>query len=30
VLDGVVEAFLPEEDGFSVMASTAACVLAGL
>ena len=28
--DGVVEAFLPEDDGFSVMASTAACVLAGL
>lgn len=28
--DGVVEAFLPEEDGFSVMASTAACALAGL
>jgi peroxiredoxin len=28
--DGVVVAFLPEEDGFSVMASTAACVLAGL
>jgi peroxiredoxin len=28
--DGVVEAFLPEEDGFSVMASTAACVLAEL
>ena len=25
--NGVVEAFLPEEDGFSVLASTAACVL---
>lgn len=28
--DGVVEAFLPEEDGFSVMASTAECVLNSL
>lgn len=28
--NGVVEAFLPEEDGFSVLASTAECVLAGL
>jgi alkyl hydroperoxide reductase subunit AhpC len=28
--DGVVEAFLPEEDGFSVMASTAECVLDAL
>jgi len=28
--DGVVEAFLPEEDGFSVMASTAECVLDSL
>ncbi|MSO27413.1 MAG: peroxiredoxin [Candidatus Nanopelagicales bacterium] len=28
--DGVVAAFLPEEDGFSVLSSTAACVLAGL
>ena len=28
--DGVVEAFLPEEDGFAVMASTAECVLDAL
>ena len=28
--DGVVEAFLPEENGFSVLASTADCVLAKL
>ena len=28
--NGVVEAFLPEEDGFSVLASTTECVLAGL
>lgn len=28
--NGVVEAFLPEEDGFSVMASTASCVLSKL
>ncbi|PHX60616.1 MAG: peroxiredoxin [Actinobacteria bacterium] len=30
VKNGVVEAFLPEEDGFSVLSSTAECVLAGL
>ena len=28
--DGVVEAFLPEEDGFAVLASTADCVLDAL
>jgi peroxiredoxin len=28
--DGVVEEFLPEENGFSIEASTAACVLAKL
>lgn len=28
--DGVIEAFLPEEDGFGVLASTASCVLAKL
>ena len=28
--DGVVEAFLPEEDGFAVLASTAECVLDAL
>ncbi len=27
ISNGVVEAFLPEEDGFGVLASTAACVL---
>ena len=30
VNNGVVEAFLPEDDGFGVKSSTAACVLAGL